>query len=593
MKTWEQIPMTAAANDRFHAGYIPGQPGIYEFRIKAWVDHLATWHRDIQKKIAAGQDIKVEAAIGAQLLEQHLDMADKKKKAIITSWISILRNTKEIPAILSLIAGGDWHQVLRGLHHKDTATISGQDLRFDAERERALFSTWYELFPRSASAEPGRHGSFRDVQLLLPRIAAMGFDVLYLPPVHPIGRSKRKGKNNALEAGEQDPGSPWAIGSSEGGHKAIHPELGSLREFRQLITAAKKQNIELAMDLAFQCSPDHPWVKEHPAWFRWRPDGTVQFAENPPKKYEDILPLNFESADWQGLWQELKSVTEYWIGQGVRIFRVDNPHTKPFPFWEWMIREVRKQYPEVIFLAEAFTRPALMARLAKAGFTQSYTYFTWRNTKQELETYIKELTTTEMRHYFRPNFWPNTPDILPPFLSQGGENASIIRLVLAATLSASYGIYGPVYEHGIVTPYPNKEEYAGNEKYERKHWDWNADTRLREIITIVNRARKMHAALQDTFNITIHESGNEHIICYSKTDKPSGDRIIVVVNLDPFHTQSGYVHIPTEPSGKAQPFEVYDLLSGARYQWQCNWNYVSLNPYEMPAHLFSTQPVKS
>jgi starch synthase (maltosyl-transferring) len=419
----------------------------------------------------------------------------------------------------------------------------------------------------------------------------MGFDTLYFPPIHPIGEEKRKGKNNSLTAGREDPGSPWAIGNRLGGHKAIHPELGTLKDFQDLIAEARKLDIEIAMDIAYQCAPDHPYVKEHPQWFKWRPDGTVQYAENPPKKYEDILPFNFETEDWKNLWQELRSVIEYWIDKGVTVFRIDNPHTKSFAFWEWMIGEVRAKFPEVIFLAEAFTRPRIMERLAKAGFNQSYTYFTWRNTKKELEEYMTELTKTDMRYYFRPNFWPNTPDILPPEITFGGEVAHIRRLILAATLSSNYGLYGPVYEFGFTQPMHGKEEYIDNEKYELKHWDWNQYTRIKELITRVNRIRKQNTALQDTYNIEFAETTNEQIICYTKRDKRTGNLLVIAVNLDDHNTQSAQVKLPMEKIGLSwsEPYTVRDLLSGDKCKWQGEWNYVQLNPYEMPAHILRVE----
>jgi starch synthase (maltosyl-transferring) len=415
--------------------------------------------------------------------------------------------------------------------------------------------------------------------------------VIYLPPIHPIGRKHRKGLNNALNANAGDPGSCWAIGSEEGGHKSIHPELGTMKDFQDLIWAAGERNIEIAMDIAFQCAPDHPYVKEHPQWFKWRPDGSVQYAENPPKKYQDILPINFENDDWENLWEELKSVIEFWIDKGVKIFRVDNPHTKSFGFWEWAIAEIRAGEPDAIFLAEAFTRPRVMELLAKIGFNQSYTYFTWRNNPWEMRQYMEELTKTEMRNYFRPNFWPNTPDILPPVLVHGGEPAFIFRYILAATLSSNYGLYGPAYEFGVNDPYPGKEEYLDSEKYEIKDWDWFKETRIREIITRVNKIRKENPAFHDTFNIHFAEVQNDHIICYGKHDKASGNRVIVAVNMDPYNQQSANVRIPLQELGidPHTPYQVYDMISYSRYTWQGEWNYVELNPYQMPAHIFRVE----
>ncbi len=455
-RAWKEIPLTLINNDHWEAEITPTQFGYYVFTVQGWIDHFTTWKKGLLKKQAAGQDISVELQIGADLLDA-ITSKDKNDRTLLANWAKQLRDADQhADELMKLVSGAEIAAVVRRNTDKSLATRYPENFRLDVERQKAGFSTWYELFPRSASQEPGRHGTFKDVQRLLPRIAEMGFDVLYLPPIHPIGRMKRKGRNNALAAANDDPGSPWAVGSELGGHDAIHPELGTLREFKALIAAAKKMDIEIAMDIAFQCAPDHPWVVQHPQWFKWRPDGTVQYAENPPKKYEDILPLNFETEDWKALWGELRGVFLYWIEQGISVFRVDNPHTKSFPFWEWAIASIRREHPETIFLAEAFTRPRLMERLAKGGYTQSYSYFTWRNTKEELEEYLTELTTTELRHYMRPNFWPNTPDILPPELTVGGENNHIIRLVLAATLSSNYGVYGPVYEFGLTEPYPRQ-----------------------------------------------------------------------------------------------------------------------------------------
>jgi starch synthase (maltosyl-transferring) len=456
------------------------------------------------------------------------------------------------------------------------------------EQEKALFSTWYELFPRSASLESGKHGNFKDCIRLLPRIAAMGFDVLYLPPIHPIGKVNRKGKNNSVRSQPGEPGSPWAIGSDEGGHKSIHRELGTLDDYKALIAAAKKSGIDIAMDIAFQCAPDHPYVKEHPQWFRQRPDGTIQYAENPPKKYQDIYPFNFETDDWQALWNELKSVFEYWIAQGVTIFRVDNPHTKPFRFWEWLIAEINRQSPDVIFLSEAFTKPKVMASLAKGGFTQSYTYFTWRVSKQEIIDYINELVHGPSRNYFRPNFWPNTPDILPYHLQHQGENSFIIRYVLAATLSASYGMYGPAYEFYENAPVESKEEYLNSEKYEIRHYDWKKTNRMTDIISMMNRFRKENKALQSTWNTVFLPLENSNLLAFVKATDDFSNIILTVVNLDPHAGQTGYVRIPREllRLGDTINLKLKDLMTDEQYTWTQEWNFVYLDPHKMPFHLF-------
>lgn len=585
-RAWKELPMKFLNNDHWELNFYPDKPGFYQFQIQGWVDHFSTWRKGLVKKYEAGQNIKAELLIGASLIEEVAARATTKEKTLLLQFSRELLRADTFEDALLIAANDDLAIAMKRCRDKNLVTVYPQIFLFEAEIKRAGCSTWYELFPRSTATEPGMHGTFKDVKKLLPRIAAMGFDTLYFPPIHPIGEEKRKGKNNALTAAENDPGSPWAIGSKLGGHKSIHPQLGSLKDFQNLIQEARKLGIEIAMDIAYQCAPDHPYVKKHPQWFKWRPDGTVQYAENPPKKYEDILPFNFETEDWQNLWMELKSIIDYWIDKGVYIFRIDNPHTKPFAFWEWMIGDVRKENPQVIFLAEAFTRPRIMERLAKAGFNQSYTYFTWRNSKKEIEEYITELTKTNMRYYFRPNFWPNTPDILPPEITYGGENALIRRLILAATLSANYGLYGPVYEFGFTQPMPGKEEYMDNEKYEIRHWNWRQYTRIKELITRINRIRKENPALQDTCNIAFAHTTNEQIICYVKTDKKTGNQLIIAVNLDSWNTQGAHVTLPLEKTGLPQgEYIVRDLLSGDKYRWNGAVNFVQLNPYEMPAHV--------
>jgi len=586
-RQWKEYPLQFLHNDHWQFSFIPAETGIYQYRIQAWVDHFNTWRKGLLKKFEAGVDLKTDILIGAEYLMNMASKAATKDRELLQKWSEQISSAEDIGPLIPFITSDEVNKIVGRNTDKSNAVISPV-YTIQAERVKARFSTWYELFPRSASETAGQHGTFKDVKRLLPHIAAMGFDVLYLPPIHPIGQQKRKGKNNALTANEDDAGSPWAVGNATGGHKAIHPQLGTIRDFKALVSDARKNNIDIALDIAFQCAPDHPYVKEHPKWFKWRPDGTVQYAENPPKKYEDILPLNFETDDWKNLWLELKSVIDYWISVGVTIFRVDNPHTKAIPFWEWLIAGVKKENPDVIFLAEAFTRPRIMERLAKIGFTQSYTYFTWRNTKAELEEYLTELTQTDLRYYFRPNFWPNTPDILPPILTEGGENAYIMRLILAATMSSNYGLYGPVYEFGINTPAPGKEEYIDNEKYEIKHWNWTQYTRIKEYIARINRIRKDNPALQTTWNIVFAETQSEQVICYCKADEKSGNTIIVVVNLNPHQTQSTMVKLPFEKIGlKGQDsITLHDLISGDKYTWSSAWNYVELNPYDVPAHIF-------
>lgn len=586
-KQWKEYPLTLINNDHWYCSFLPAKLGIYQFQVLAWIDDFTTWTNGLKKKFNAGQDVAVELQIGVQLVEDAIMRSTGKSKVQLQQWIETLKSSdKDISEKVAFVQQNDIKDVLVKCRNKNRVTQYPQVFEVFVERQKAAFSAWYELFPRSAAKEIERHGTFNDVIKILPRIAHMGFDVVYFPPIHPIGEVNRKGRNNSLKANADDPGSPWAIGNKKGGHKAIHPQLGTLKDFKKLITEAQKCGLEIAMDIAFQCAPDHPYVSQHPEWFKWRPDGTVQFAENPPKKYEDILPFNFESEDWEGLWQELKSVIEYWIKNGIFIFRVDNPHTKAIPFWEWVIKEIKAQYPEVIFLAEAFTRPRIMERLAKIGFTQSYTYFTWRHTKRELEEYIEELTQTELKYYFRPNFWPNTPDILTPELAAGNENGHIIRLILAATLSSNYGIYGPVYELNMDEAMPGKEEYNHNEKYEIKHWDWDFYTKTYELITRINKIRKRNSAFQSTDNIVFAETTNDQIICYVKYDLETENICIVAVNLDPFNTHSANIKLPVIKDYKwPHAIQVTDLLSGDKYQWNGEWNYVELNPYDIPAHI--------
>lgn len=592
-KQWQTLKMAHADNDCWAAEFTPGSPGRYRFKVQAWVDHFASWLHTLEKKYTARQDLSVEIQVGINLVERRMKSAPAKDRTVLQNWCKKLAEANEDSSRVSIAGDEQVAGLMAACSDKDAVSVSEPQLyELSADVRKAQFSAWYELFPRSASAAPGLHGTFTDVQALLPRIARMGFDVLYMPPIHPIGEQKRKGRNNSTIAEEGDPGSPWAIGSRLGGHKDINPMLGTLRDFKSLLKAAASHGIDIAMDIAFQCAPDHPYVTAHPQWFKWRPDGTVQYAENPPKKYEDILPFDFETSDRQGLWEELKSIFLYWIKQGVSIFRVDNPHTKAFPFWEWAIAEIKAEHPEAIFLAEAFTRPRIMEHLAKIGFTQSYTYFAWRHSAKELKDYMEELTKTSLRHYFRPNFWPNTPDILTPELAHGGENGHIIRAILAATLSSSWGIYGPVFEYAVSEMAAGKDEYADNEKYEIKHWDWGRQTKVREVITRINRIRKENPALQQTNDVSFVPSTNEQLLAYWKRDTTSGNMLIVIVSLDPHNAQTGMVDIPATLHGHTMgdSFRLFDLLSGDRYEWRHGWNYVSLSPWDMPAHILRLEP---
>ncbi|GAB3529691.1 alpha-1,4-glucan--maltose-1-phosphate maltosyltransferase [Pontibacter brevis] len=586
-ENWTAVPMEFLGNDRWQVTFKPDSMGRYEYTLEGWVDHFYTWQKGLKKKFEAGQDIAVELQIGAEMIEATAAPAEEQLRDKLHSIAHQLRHNPNHADAVALATGSEVSELMSTTGERQNVTTYDKRLQLYVERKKALFSAWYEFFPRSASPLAGQHGTFKDCERLLPRIAEMGFDTIYLPPIHPIGHAFRKGKNNNPSSQPGEPGSPWAIGAAEGGHDAILPELGTLDDFRSFVQQAKEHGIEIALDFAIQCSPDHPYVKEHPQWFKWRPDGTVQYAENPPKKYQDVLPVNFETEDWQNLWQELRRVLQHWIDQGVMVFRVDNPHTKAFAFWEWVIEDIHKDHPEVIFLAEAFTRPRVMERLAKLGFTQSYTYYTWRNSAEELKEYMRELTKTEMREYFRPNFWPNTPDINPPALQEGGEAAHITRLVMAATMSSNYGLYGPVYEFNIATPVPGKEEYLDSEKYEIKHWDWGKLTKTREVITMINRARKVNTALQTTWNIAFGNSDNPAFLCYVKWSSDFSNKIVVVVNLDPYNTQSGWVQVPlAELKMNPGQYVVHDLLTERKYTWKDEWNYVELRPREMPVHVF-------
>ncbi|MCX6178049.1 MAG: alpha-1,4-glucan--maltose-1-phosphate maltosyltransferase [Chlorobiales bacterium] len=591
---WQRSPMAPLGNDRWQGSFTVGIPGGYDYTIEAWVDHFQTWRRGLAKKIEAGQDVSLDLQIGALFVEKGAARAEQADAEKITLSASLICSRNKDEAIAAAL-DGKLEQLMNHHPDKEHATVYEKVLGLRVEQKKAGCSAWYELFPRSWSPVQGKHGTFKDCNRLLPLIAGMGFDVLYLPPIHPIGYTKRKGKNNALVAASGDPGSCWAIGNQDGGHKAVHPELGTLKDFTTFVTEAEKYGISVALDIAFQCSPDHPYVKEHPQWFKWRPDGSVQFAENPPKRYEDILPLDFESADWQNLWIELKSIFLFWIEKGVKIFRVDNPHTKAFPFWEWTIASIRAEHPDVVFLAEAFTRPKLMSRLAMVGYSQSYSYFTWRNNKYELQEYLLELTSSPLKNVMRPNFWPNTPDILHEEFQSGDRNRFIIRLLLAATLSSNYGMYGPAYELCEHVPVPgSKEDYLDSEKYEIKWWDLDRPGNIRAEITRVNRIRKENAALQQTNDLTFvrieASPGKEHdqLMGYVKRSVDDNNIIFVVVNLDSTNTQGGWLRFPLELFNMPHdyPFKVEDLLTGACYDWNGEWNYVEVNPWAMPAHIF-------
>lgn len=623
-RDWRFVPMHATGNDLWSGTFRVDRLGEWRFTILGWVDHFASWTNELRKRIAAQKELlhtdatraaalSVDIALafrsGAQIVHEAARRArrdDAKRLQELAQNFEKLAEEKrpayDDPCDESIM------ELIRRWPDLTNTTQFEPELPLWVDRERARFSSWYELFPRSASPVPGQHGTFRDVERQLPEIAAMGFDILYMPPIHPIGRAFRKGPNNSIDAPPGAPGSPWAVGDrkaqdsvssgahatgDQGGHKSIHPQLGTFADFDRLVASAKSHGIEIALDIAFQCSPDHPWVTDHPAWFIIRPDGSIQYAENPPKKYQDIYPLNFESSDWRNLWDELYSVFEFWIKRGIRAFRVDNPHTKPLPFWEWCIGKLRSKYPDTIFLSEAFTRPHVMYGLAKRGFTQSYTYFTWRNTKYELQDYLEEITQPPVSEFFGPNLWPNTPDILHKVLQEGGRPAFMYRVILAATLAASYGIYGPAYELAENTPAKpaegktESEEYLNSEKYEVRQRDRNTPDSLVPLISKLNRIRRENRALQSNASLHFHATDNPELICYSKALLDFGNTILVVVNLDPFNEQTGWASLDLDRIGCSpkQEFVVDDLLNGAQYTWT-DRNYVALRPGVQPAHIF-------
>ncbi|RAP36996.1 hypothetical protein B1207_06070 [Legionella quinlivanii] len=580
---WKRVKFSSPDNDCVTAKFLAKKLGIYHFTIEAWIDEFSTWKKRFVKKMQLKMDVANERAIGVNFFKNFIKKDDKTAQIIVDK----IENEKSYSKIEKFFSKNNIKKWLR--EHITPAFITRYEkvLSIRVDPAKAGFSAWYEVFPRSVSSS-GQHGSFQDLINYLPHIKELGFDVIYLPPIHPIGKTNRKGKNNSVTAMEHEPGSPWAIGSTEGGHKAIHPELGSYTDLRELINKARTLGIDIALDFALQCSPDHPYLHEHPEWFKHLPDGSLQYAENPPKKYQDIYPLNFGSEQWQAMWLEFKSIIDYWIKAGITLFRVDNPHTKPFIFWEWLIQEIKKEHPEVLFLSEAFTRPKVMYHLAKCGFSQSYTYFTWRNTKEELTSYMEELVSQPVSDFFRPNFWANTPDILPECLQTGGQPAFIARFILAATLSSNYGLYGPVYENCINTPlHEGAEEYLDSEKYEIKR-HMKSSQNIDAIISRVNHIRKDHPALQNTQSIRFHTTDNPQLICYSKHCEESRDHMLIVVNLDYQYKQSGFIDIKRNNLPlPGDDFVVHDLLHDETYQWHTGSCYVELDPAKARcAHIF-------
>ena len=589
---WQRSGMRPMGNDRWRAAFGVTEIGTWEYTVSAWVDPFLSWRSDFARRVDP-DDLRVAALTGAKLIDQAAERARHSGDGeILRAWGAALAaaavrggDTTQLQRIALDDARGEITQRFPDLTHSLT---HARVLAVTVERVRARFSSWYEFFPRSASAESGRHGTFADCEAWLPYVQRMGFDVLYFPPIHPIGRTRRKGRNNTLDPSPDDVGSPWAIGAAEGGHEAILGALGTLADFHRLIKRADDHGIEIALDIAFQCSPDHPWVREHPEWFRKRADGSIQYAENPPKKYQDIYPFDFESPQWREMWNALAGVFEYWIQQGVRIFRVDNPHTKAFPFWEWAITRIRAAQPEVIFLSEAFTRPKVMHRLAKVGFSQSYTYFTWRNTKQELTDYFSDLSQGVGREYFRPNLWPNTPDILPAALQYGGRAVFMARVALAATLGANYGIYGPAFELlDRVALRSGGEEYLDSEKFQLRTWDRNSADSLADFIGVLNRARRDNPALQSDAGLRFLPIDNDQLIAYAKVSADRANVVVCVVNLDPHHTQSGFIEIDPDTFGlePRKTYQMHDLVSGAHFLWNGARNYVSLDPQRTPVHV--------
>ena len=585
---WNETPMSFVDNDRWHGLCTFYEIGMYEYTVEAWTDTFRSWQTEFAKKFEAGLAVlTAEALEGTALLESAASRASAEEDAKRLHELAECIRTADNAQINQLAQSGELEVLMASYPDRSWSTQYMPPPRVTVERPEAKLSAWYEFFPRSAEGRGDRGSTFRDC---LPRVddaRAMGFNVIYFPPIHPIGHTNRKGRNNSVAAEPGDPGVPWAIGSKAGGHKAVEPSLGTLEDFDWLQGEVRKRGMEIALDFAINCSPDHPYVKEHPEWFYQRPDGSIKYAENPPKKYEDIFPLNFRCQNWPELWAEMVSIVLFWADRGVRIFRVDNPHTKPVAFWEYLIARVIEKYPDAVFLAEAFTRPKMMKVLAKAGFPQSYTYFTWRNTKAELTEYLTELTQTEMRDFFCGNLWPNTPDILPPILQDGGRPAFMFRAVLAATLSTVYGIYSG-YELCENEALPGREEYLDSEKYQFKERDWNAPGNIKDWITRLNQIRRENRALHFYDNLRFYHADNDAILFYGKMTPARENIILVVVNLDPHGKQHSYIDVPIAEFGSmdGETYQVHDLLTDARYIWHGRRNYVELDPEIQPAHIF-------
>jgi starch synthase (maltosyl-transferring) len=595
--SWRETRMSevAPSTDSWHGSFTLPVVGWHEFAVTSWVDPFETWRHGLRAKYDAGQQVHLELLEGGLLVREASARAGQIGTGIAdAAWLGDRADAlcADGPAADRVSIALDERLAAKMFEYADRRhATESPPLQIRVDRERARFGAWYEMFPRSAGPDPARSATFAEAAVRLPAIASLGFDVLYLPPIHPIGHSFRKGRNNSLTPGPGDPGSPWAIGSGAGGHTAVEPSLGTIDDFVAFREAAECAGLEVALDLAIQCSPDHPWVREHPEWFRHRPDGSIKYAENPPKKYQDIYPLDFACPEWPALWNAVLDVVLFWVDRGVRIFRVDNPHTKTFGFWEWLIMRVHEKEDDVIFLAEAFTRPTLMRHLAKSGFTQSYTYFTWRNSKPELQDYVRELTTSGMQEYFRPNFFTNTPDILNAYLQNGGRPAFEARLLLAATLSATYGIYSgfELCENRSVRP--GSEEYLDSEKYQVRQRDWNQPGNINALIATVNRIRRDHPALQWNDTLRFCDTDNPDIIAYTKTAHRAPEILLMVVNLDPHYMQHGHVRVPLELVGtsETEPFTARDLLTGTPYVWTGAWNYVRLDPGTNQGHILQLE----
>jgi starch synthase (maltosyl-transferring) len=588
---WLEAEMHFVDNDRWEGSFLLAENTRYRYSIDAFPDVFGTWREEVEKKNDAGIDLTSELLEGRAIIHEVLRRSNDDDRGLIEQSLQADADAQSQSGSLSVLLDANLLAVVNRNRSRAGAAHFDRELEVIVDRERARFAAWYSLFPRSAGTDPTKSATFNDVIDLLPRIAGMGFDVLYFTPIHPIGETDRKGPNNTLVTGPDDPGVPYAIGSVQGGHDAIEPGLGTLEDFRRLVSAANGFGLDVALDLAINASPDHPWVKDHPEWFYKRPDGTIKFAENPPKKYQDIYPINFQNENWQELWQELKRIILFWIEQGVYTFRVDNPHTKPTLFWEWLIREVHKTHPQTIFLSEAFTRPKVMRSLAKAGFAQSYTYFTWRNFKRELTEYLTELTTSEMKEYFRGNFFANTHDILPYILQEGGRPAFQFRAVLAATLSSVYGLYSG-FELCENTPVPGREEYLNSEKYQFKVWDWDRPGNIADYITSLNQIRRAHPALQEYENLRFYEASDENVICYGKMTLDRSDNVVVAVNLDPFQPHEAAVTLPIQEFGIGEndQYRADELLGGESFLWTGAVQQVRLDPHHNPAAIYHIRP---